>query len=72
MAFKKLIDAYLDIPYVETLCEYACSDQYVGLSKAPRRACDLLTDQCLVDQSWLPFVLCYRYELSIECLKSYG
>lgn len=33
---KKLIDAYLDIPYVETLCKYACSDQYVGLSKAPR------------------------------------
>ena len=24
---KKLIDAYLDIPYVETLCRYACSDQ---------------------------------------------
>jgi len=23
---KKLIDAYLDIPYVETLCKYACSD----------------------------------------------
>ena len=24
---KKLIDAYLDIPYKETKCGYACSDQ---------------------------------------------
>lgn len=24
---KNLIDAYLDIPYVETKCGYACSDQ---------------------------------------------
>lgn len=24
---KKLIDAYLDIPYAETKCGYACSDQ---------------------------------------------
>jgi len=26
---KQLVDAYLDIPYVETQCGYACSDQYV-------------------------------------------
>jgi hypothetical protein len=24
---KKLVDAYLGIPYVETKCGYACSDQ---------------------------------------------
>ena len=24
---KKLVDEYLDIPYVETKCGYACSDQ---------------------------------------------
>lgn len=23
---KKLVDEYLAIPYVETLCKYACSD----------------------------------------------
>jgi hypothetical protein len=28
---KKLVDAYLDIPWVETKCGYACSDQYVTL-----------------------------------------
>ena len=27
---KKLVDAYLSIPYVETKCGYACSDQYVS------------------------------------------
>ena len=26
---QQLIDAYLDIPWVETKCGYACSDQYV-------------------------------------------
>lgn len=24
---KKLVDLYLDIPYAETKCGYACSDQ---------------------------------------------
>jgi bacterial leucyl aminopeptidase len=38
---KSLIDAYLDIPYVETLCKYACSDQYVDLSKSTTQACSL-------------------------------
>ena len=28
---KQLVDTYLDIPYVETKCGYACSDQYVSL-----------------------------------------
>ena len=26
---KQLVDTYLSIPYVETKCGYACSDQYV-------------------------------------------
>ena len=26
----QLVDAYLSIPYVETKCGYACSDQYVS------------------------------------------
>ena len=28
---KELVDAYLRIPYVETKCGYACSDQYVKI-----------------------------------------
>ena len=27
---KQLVDAYLDIPYAETKCGYACSDQYAS------------------------------------------
>ena len=28
---KQLVDAYLNIPYAETKCGYACSDQYALL-----------------------------------------
>ncbi|KAG6837934.1 hypothetical protein H0H93_008328 [Arthromyces matolae] len=31
---KELVDMYLDIPYVETKCGYACSDQ-LGLNNVP-------------------------------------
>lgn len=32
---KQLVDAYLSIPYVETKCGYACSDQYASCSTFP-------------------------------------
>jgi hypothetical protein len=33
---KQLVDKYLDIPYVETKCGYACSDQLVSLLRVAR------------------------------------
>ena len=55
---KKLVEQYLSIPWVETKCGYACSDQYVPNDPSERPAVSLKPFlpifQCLVGQGRIP------------------
>ena len=56
---KLLIDKYLDIPYVETKCGYACSDQYVPHLRDAWIRTD--TEKRLMEQGGLPCYFHNRY-----------
>lgn len=48
----QLVDTYLSIPYVETKCGYACSDQYVFLLHLSHLVLIYIL-QCILDQGWV-------------------
>ena len=49
---KKLVEQYLSIPWVETKCGYACSDQYVPNDPSERSAVALKPSSQSRSASW--------------------
>lgn len=50
---KLLVDQYLDIPWVNTQCGYACSDQCVVASISPLFLRAETSDQRIVAEGWV-------------------